>query len=221
MFGIPAPAIVVREICRSYERIGSHPQVRSLLGAMGETSITKAGWLRFGLQALEPANSSICVGVPMLEPWACCASPWAWRRPLMYSWLPLSFECGSSNQLGSYCWWPPHKLKQLLELHEAQPERPITVATSLIASAYVLLPNLAVRRPNLQVIQTNHALPLDSRFSYNEIILDSTAWTRRLPQVVQAVFFLKASGRREDSTSSSRCVSARVQLSEGSATLEG
>ena len=103
------------------------PRIRSFFwAAMGETSITKAmGGFVLDSQALEPANSSIFCG------WGADAGTMGMLCEPMglapdRSCIPgcrSGFECGSSNQLGSYCWWPPHKLKQLLELHEAQPRK--------------------------------------------------------------------------------------------------
>ena len=101
------------------------PRIRSYFwAAMGETSITKAmGGFVLDSRSLQPANSSV------LCSWGADAGTLGMLcDPLGVapdrSCIPgcrSGFQCGTQANLGDYCWWPPHQLKSMLELHEARP----------------------------------------------------------------------------------------------------
>ena len=69
------------------------------------------------------------------------------------------FECGSVGYETDYCWWPPTKLKQMME----QQER--------------LAPSRSVDTCN------------EDECRYNEVIVSSPGWARNLPWLIAAVYF--------------------------------
>jgi hypothetical protein len=101
------------------------PRIRSYFwAAMGETSITKAmGGFVLDSRSLQPANSSV------LCSWGADAGTLGMLCEPSgvapdHSCIPgcrSGFQCGTQANLGDYCWWPPHQLKNMLELHEARP----------------------------------------------------------------------------------------------------